>query len=135
MRNSSLGLCDSLLVASAASLLITPASGHVYGEHKLLTPGTIVRAGGAVVVTASIVWFAEIESHVIGDEPQPGVVVLPVLGAVGGVATFVGGTVFDLVTAGSATSRWTREHALAPLPIVIKSASGAVAGVGVTGRF
>ena len=135
VRNSSPALCDSLLVASAASLLITPALGHLYGEHTWLTPGTIVRAGGAAVAAASIVWFAKIESHVIGDEPQPGVVVVPVLGAVGGVATFVGGTVFDLVTAGSATARWAREHAVAPVPIVISSPSGAVAGAGFTGRF
>jgi hypothetical protein len=129
------GLGDGLLVAGAASLLVTPALGHLYGEHKLLTPGTIVRAGGAAVVAASVLWFAEIESHVIGDEQQPVVVVLPVLGAVSGLAMVAGGTVFDVVTAGTATARWNREHALTPVPVVISSPSGAVAGVGVTGRF
>jgi len=134
----------------AVSLLLTPALGHAYGEHTLLTTGTELRGVGlsAMLVGFVIHRVETADSSFCGTfdngspgantctpQPQPSTNTgLYVLGA--GAALVLTGVVLDIATAGSSTRHWQNEHSLALGPTVVKSSTGSsLAGGSLSGRF
>jgi hypothetical protein len=127
-ENSTLGA--DLVVGSIVSLVVTPAIGHVYGEHRFFTGGTVLRVAGFVALTGSAIGVYD--QLLCVAECSVG---LLVLGGVGALA-IVGGTVIDLATARSSTARWNREHHLELVPMAIPTPSrSAVPGLGIAARF
>ena len=136
----------ALFVIGASSLVVTPAMGHLYGEHTLLTGGTIARGvGESAVVLGGIL---ELGSALDGlgclaasdngpnncsSQPRDNTG-LYLMGA--GAAVVLAGTIYDIATAGSSTTHWNNEHQLSFAPTAIKATNGStVAGFGLSGRF
>ncbi len=126
-ENSLVG--PSLVIGGVASLVVTPAIGHLYGEHRFLTGGSLLRIAGAVAVTGGVIGtFEQLFCESCSIAPL-------VVGGVGLLA-IVGGTVLDLATARSATAQWNHEHQVELVPIGIPTPSRAtVPGLGIAGRF
>jgi hypothetical protein len=120
----------SLVLGAIASLVVTPAIGHVYGEHRFFTGGTILRIAGLAALTGGAIGtFGQLFCE---DNCSSGPLVLAGIGAL----AIVGGTVLDLATARSAAARWNREHHVELVPVGIPTPSRAtVPGLGIAARF
>jgi hypothetical protein len=120
----------SLVVGGIASLVVTPAIGHIYGEHRFFTGGTILRIAGAAALTGGAI--GTFEQLFCEDNCSSGPLVLAGIGAL----AIIGGTVIDLATARSSTARWNHEHHVELVPMAIPTPSRGIApGVGITLRF
>jgi hypothetical protein len=119
----------SLVIGGVASLIVTPAIGHIYGEHRFLTGGSLLRIAGAVALTGGVIGtFEQLFCEDCSVEPL-------VAGGIG-ILAIVGGTVIDLATARSSTARWNREHHLELVPMAIPTPSrSTVPGLGIAARF
>jgi hypothetical protein len=120
----------SLVLGSIASLVVTPAIGHIYGEHRFLTGGTILRIAGVAALTGGAI--AAYGQLFCEDNCSSAPLVLAGVGAL----AIVGGTVLDLATAHSSAVRWNREHHIELVPMAIPTPSrSTVPGLGIAIRF
>ncbi|HEY1546192.1 MAG TPA: hypothetical protein VGG28_00160 [Kofleriaceae bacterium] len=127
--NTNAAVGASLVVGGIASLVVTPAIGHVYGEHRFFTGGTMLRAAGLVML---VVGVGDTVSELFCDECSS----TPLVLAGAGALAIVGGAVIDLATAHSAAARWNREHGVQIVPMAIPTPScSIVPGIGVAARF
>ena len=116
-----------LATAGAIGMLVGPSLGHWYAG-RYVTGGMLVRGGGTALMLAGVV--RAIGSLDCEERCSDDGGVLMAAGAV----MFVGGTLYDLATAGRAARAWNEQH-LDLGPTVVRGASGPVPGFGVAGSF
>ena len=130
------------LDGGALSLVVTPSLGHLYGEHRWLTPGFYVRAGGVAVVAAGA--FVELADNVNGlfcsaaEGPCPAANNRGWMIAGAGGAMILAGAIYDIATAGSATDDYNAKHRVSMHfgPTAIRTPNNTtVAGIGFGGSF
>jgi hypothetical protein len=116
-----------LAVAGAIGLLVGPSFGHWYAG-RYITGGLLVRGGGTVLMFAGV---AQALGNIDCEERcgSDGAAL-----AVAGAVLFVGGTLYDIATAGGAAHKWNEKH-LNMGPTAVSSASGPVPGFAVAGSF
>lgn len=114
-----------LLVSGAAVSVLGPSFGHWYAG-KALTPGLAMRAGGLAVAAAGafgVLGGCEFDDGDCGAS-------LDRIAMYAGVATFVGGAVYDIATArGRVRERNARDVQITPM------VSGTTGGVSISGAF
>lgn len=124
-EEASLAMPAALLVSGAAVSVLGPSFGHWYAG-KALTPGLAMRAGGLAVAAAGA--FGAFGSCEF-DDGDCGAS-LDRIAMYAGVATFVGGAVYDIATArGRVRERNAREVQITPM------VSGTTGGVSISGMF
>jgi hypothetical protein len=115
----------TLVFTGAAMTVLGPSFGHWYAG-RALTPGMALRAGGLALAAAGAVGAignCEIDDGNCGADPGR-------LAVYAGIATFVGGAVYDIATAPRRV-RERNQRVLAIVPTV--SATGG--GVSIAGAF
>lgn len=114
--------------------VLAPSAGHWYAG-RVITPGLVLRAGGAGVVSVAAIKLFE---TCWGDDDDGcsdayGYLVWA------GIGVYVAGTAYDLFAAPGAVRRWNRAHGLdgelTIAPTVVRAIDGAQPGLGVSGRF
>lgn len=116
-----------LALAGAVGMLIGPSLGHWYAG-QYVTGGLLIRGAGAALVLGGLVQALD-DFGCEGSCGSEGATL-----ALAGAAVFIGGTLYDLATAGRAAREWNEKH-LDMGPMVVSSVSGPVAGLGVAGSF
>lgn len=117
-----------LALAGAIGMLVGPSLGHWYAG-RFVTGGMLMRGAGAALMLGGVVQALD-ELGCDGSCGSSDGATLVIAGA----AVFVGGTLYDLATAGRAARKWNERH-LDMGPTVVSSASGPVPGLGVAGSF
>jgi hypothetical protein len=117
-----------LALAGAIGMLVGPSLGHWYAG-RYATGGLLMRGAGVALVLGGLVQALDD----LGCDGSCGGSDGETL-AIAGAAVFVGGTLYDLATAGRAAREWNERH-LDMGPTVVSSASGPVPGLGVAGSF
>lgn len=123
---------SSLVGWGVLSSLLTPSLGEWYAG-KYVTAGMGLRLLGGAVAIAGVAQAFEtscyIDCNSSSSSTSGGGLVLV------GLATFAGGTLYDIATARSAARDYNTSHRLTVLPTVLHPPSGPVYGLGVGGRF
>jgi len=121
---------DELALAGAAGMLLGPSLGHWYAG-RVVTGGLALRAGGtALMFVGALQALGHTLCH--GHEDDCGGDGSALL--IGGAAAFVGGTIYDVATAGRQARRWNEKH-FDLAPMVVRGASGKAPGFGIAGTF
>jgi hypothetical protein len=123
------GSASSVMVlAGAASLLVTPALGEIY-SGRYLSAGTLTRVAGAGLAAAGVgCALSSINHGGCGEALFTGMVAV-------GAGVFVTGAVLDLALAGTAAEDFNRKHGFAIAPGAIVTPSGSSPTLGLSGRF
>jgi hypothetical protein len=129
----------TMAVVGGFGLLIGPSVGHAYGENRFWTAGMTMRVGGLVIAGGGGLLLSAADAEagigcVEADCSRNDSHTLQYAVIATGAALFVGGAIYDVATAGSATDRYNASH-VTVAPTAIASAHGAVAGVGIGGTF
>ena len=109
-----------------------PTVGHIYAG-KILSAGLGIRLlGGAL----SVAVLANVSYGAFGDEfsPTSGQLVALVAGGL----LYLGGSIYEIVTAASAANAYNRAHetrAISLSPTPIRGRAGSAPGLALVGRF
>ena len=130
---------DGLISGGFLASTLTPSLGHWYAGEFLTTGMALRGVGGLLFITgvaqalSGACWGGGDCGGSGGGGENDGAALI-LLGA----GSYVGGTVYDVATAGAAARRYNRTHGaqMAVAPTMIPSAGGAMAmGMGVRGSF
>jgi hypothetical protein len=131
---------DSLVMAGGVAMLVAPSAGRWYAGEIGTGPMLIRGAGAAIMVlgvgqAASNLACGHGDSSCSDNRSGASAVLR-------GGAIFIGGTIYDIVTAGDAARRYNHKHnnstlsSLSVAPIAHRSnSSGNVTGLSLTGSF
>ncbi len=111
---------ETLIVSGLAAGIVTPAVGHFYGG-KYLTYGMAARAAGLALMVEGWQRF-----HFVFCDDSCGSQTSARVMLLGGLASYLGGTIYDVAT----TSRSVREHnrRVTVSPNVLSTQSGPAYG-------
>ncbi len=118
-----------LLAGGALTAIVAPSFGHFYaGEY--VTPGGIVRLGGAGLALTGLVIAMTHWSSPNGPPDYAGVL------AVGGGILMASGAIADIAGTPRAVARYNRKHAFSISPSVVSSGGGPSGfGLSIGGSF
>lgn len=118
---------EGLVTAGLLTSLVTPSLGHWYaGDY--FTPGLGLRLGGATLVMAGVASaIGSIDNENSSGDQGATMFVL-------GAGLYVGGTLYDLATAGRAAESWNTAH-LQFAPTMVSSGAHTTVGLGLGGSF
>jgi len=122
---------DDLFSGALLASTLTPSLGHWYAG-EFLTTGMALRGVGGLLVIAGVAQALSCFEGCGGGAGAAGGVILA------GAGSYVGGTIYDVATAGDAARRYNRSHGaqMAVAPTMIPTGGGAMAmGMGVSGSF
>lgn len=120
---------NALLYAGVAGLALMPSAGHWYA-HDYVSMGLLIRAGG--VAGAALLFAAS--PCVRGDSPYEACTNISggqQVALIGGAASFLIGTLWDIGTAPGAASRYNEKLQISLVPVVSRGSYGLALG----GRF
>lgn len=122
---------DDLFSGALLASTLTPSLGHWYAG-EFLTTGMALRGVGGLLVIAGVAQALSCFEGCSDGAGAAGGLILA------GAGSYVGGTIYDVATAGAAARRYNRSHGaqMAVAPTMIPAGGGAMAmGMGVSGSF